>query len=451
MEKFPNLDKYKIIHFIGIGGVSMSSLAMMLKEKGKIVSGSDNTESPTTQMLKSGGIKVTIGHAYENAKNAELIVYTAAIPDTNPELIYAKENNIPTIERAVLLGATMSSYKHSIAVSGTHGKTTTTSMISSVFISADSDPTIHIGAHFDQISGNYKTGNSDFSIYEACEYVNSFLHFYPETAVILNIDADHLDFFKNLDNIKNAFLSFTENVNDTGIVVINGDDSNCKYVIENCSRKTVTFGLSEKNDCYPINCRIESGCPVFDVVYKKETIKNIHLSVPGEHNIINALASICVSKHYGIDDKMIKDGLGKFKGASRRFEIKKYYNGAPIVDDYAHHPTEIKATISSARSSGYKNITVIFQSHTYTRTKFLMNDFARELSSADRVILTDIYSAREYNTVGANIIDLKNMIENSIYISNFEDIANHIKQNATKDDIFILMGAGNINTVADLI
>ncbi len=451
MEKFLDLNKYNRIHFIGIGGVSMSSLAMMLQEKGKQISGSDSTESPNTMMLQNNGIQVFNKHDAQNAIGAELIVYTAAIPDTNPELVYAKENNIPILERAVLLGALMSSYSSSIAVSGTHGKTTTTSMISSILLAANTDPTIHIGAHFNQINGNYKTGHSDFSIYEACEYVNSFLHFYPQTAVILNIDADHLDFFKTLENIQKSFLAFTENVDPNGIVIANGDDDNCHYIIDECSRKLITFGMSENNDCYPLNIRIVDGKPCFDINYFDHVITDVRLSVYGEHNILNALASVCAVKKYDIDDKFIKDGLFNFTGANRRFEVRKYYNEAPIIDDYAHHPTEIRATIASAKSAGYKKITVIFQSHTYTRTKFLMNEFAQELSKADKVVLTDIYSAREINTVGANIIDLKNMIPNSEYISKFEDIAKYIKQHATKDDIFILMGAGNINTVADMI
>jgi len=451
MEKFPDLNKYNKIHFIGIGGVSMSSLAMMLKEKGKTVTGSDSTVSANTEMLKANGITVYPEHKAENAVGAELIIYTAAIPDKNPELVYAKQNNIPTMERAVLLGSIMSSFSHSIAVAGTHGKTTTTSMISSVFLAADADPTIHIGAHFSQIGGNYATGRSDYSIYEACEYVNSFLHFYPETAIILNIDADHLDFFKNIENIKKAFLAFTENVDKQGVVIINGDSENCSYIIDECDRKVITFGFSTFNDCYPENIRIVDGKPCFDVVYNSNVINDVQLSVFGEHNILNALATVCAAKYYNLDDKSIRTGLQNFTGASRRFEIKKYCNGAPIVDDYAHHPTEIKATIASARSAGFKNINVIFQSHTYTRTKFLMNDFARELSAADKVVLTDIYSAREYNTVGANIIDLKNMIPGSIYISEFTDIAQYIKDNATEDDIFILMGAGNINSVANLL
>lgn len=451
MENFPDLNKYNRIHFIGIGGVSMSSLAMLLFGNNKAVTGSDSTESKNTLTLKNKGIKVYIGHDAKNVYGAELIVYTAAISDNNPELVYAKEHNIPIIERAVLLGMLMSTYSKSIAISGTHGKTTTTSMLSSVLLEAKTDPTILIGAYFEPICGNYRVGNSDYSVYEACEYVNSFLHFYPQTAVILNIDEDHLDFFKNIDNIKESFLNFTQNISDDGYLIINGDDSNCNYIIDNCKKETITYGIRPTNDCYVENVRYEQGKPVFDAIYKNERIENIKLSVFGEHNILNALATIAVSKNYGINNLDIVNGLYSFKGASRRFEPKKEFNGALIVDDYAHHPTEIKATISAAKSAGFVKTTVIFQSHTYTRTKYLMDDFAKELSLADQVVLTDIFSAREINTVGANIIDLKNMIPGAKYISSFEKIAEYIKENAKPNELYILMGAGNINQVSELI
>lgn len=451
METFPDINKYNTIHFIGIGGVSMSSLAMILKENGKAVTGSDSTESINTFKLQESGIQVSIGHSADNVKGADLIVYTAAISDNNPELVFAKENNIPTMERSVLLGALMSHYNKSIAISGTHGKTTSTSMISSIFLSADSDPTILVGAFYERINSNYKTGKSEYSIYEACEYVNSYHHFYPHTAVILNIDADHLDFFKDLDDIKNSFLRFTENVRNDGTVIINGSDKNCKYIIDKCKRNVITFGFENNLDCYVSDVRYEHGRPVFNATYKGHTIKDIRLSVIGNHNILNALSAICVAKYYGISDESIIEGLYNFKGASRRFEIKKVLNGSPIVDDYAHHPTEIKATISGAKAAGFKKITVVFQSHTYTRTKLLLDDFARELREADSVILTDIYSAREINTIGADILEMRDKIPGSIYISSFNDIAEYIKTHTAENEVFILMGAGNVNSIADLL
>lgn len=451
MESFPNLNNYDYIHFIGIGGVSMSSLALILKDKGKIVTGSDSTESNNTKILIKNGIDVIIGHNASNIKKCDLVVYTAAISDDNPELVYAKENDIPIIERATLLGSLMLTYKNSIAVSGTHGKTTTTSMISSILLDANVDPTILVGAHFNQINSNYKTGHSDYAVYEACEYVNSFHHFYPAVAVILNIDADHLDFFKNIENIRSSFLKFTNNVNNDGLVVLNGDDINCNIIKKEINKNIITFGFDNSNDCYAKNIKYNNGKPTYDVYYKNKLIKEIELSVIGKHNIINSLSAICVAKHFGIDENNIKSGLLKFKGADRRFEVKKYINGAAIVDDYAHHPTEIHATLAGAKEVGYNNIYVIFQSHTFTRTKVLLDDFAKELSIADYVILTDIYSAREINTIGANIIELKNKIPNSKYISSFDDIAHFIKNNAQKGDLFILMGAGNINNVIDLL
>ncbi len=451
MEKFPDLNKYDNIHFIGIGGVSMSSLAVILSENGKKVTGSDNSVSQNTKMLEEKGIKVYIGHNADNVKDAQLIVYTAAIKDDNPELVRAKETNTPTIERAVLLGMLMSLYPHSIAVAGTHGKSTTTSMLSSIFLDSKYDPTILIGAHFSRIDSNFKVGTSEFAVYEACEYVNSFHHFYPETAIILNIDADHLDFFKDINNIKASFKKFIQNVSEKGTVIINGDDNNCKHITDNCNRKVLTFGIGKSNNCYAYNIRTVEGYPKFNAVFCQQELKDIRLSVMGEHNIINALAAICCAKSYGIDNSSIISGLSNFKGADRRFQIIKKLNGAYIADDYAHHPTEISATINAARAAGYKKITVIFQPHTFTRTKLLQDKFISSLSKADKVILTDIYSAREINTIGANVLDIVNQIEGAEYISSKEDIAKYIKNAARPDEVYILMGAGDINKTAELL
>ena len=451
MEHFPDLNKYDHIHFIGIGGVSMSSLAVILSENGKTVSGSDSVKSDITDYLCSKGIRVCIGHDGDNIKGAQLIVYTAAIKDNNPELVRAKETGIPAIERAVLLGMLMSTYPHSIAVAGTHGKSTTTSMLSSVFLDSEYDPTILIGAHFDRINANFKVGSSDYAVYEACEYVNSFHHFYPDTAIILNIDADHLDFFKDLESIKQSFKKFVSNVNANGTVIINGDDVNCMHITDNCNREVITFGMDNKNDCYAQNVRFENGFPVFDVIYRGSTINDIRLSVLGRHNIINALAAICCAKHYNLGDSTIIEGLRKFKGADRRFQIVRNVNGAHIADDYAHHPTEISATLAAARSAGYKKITVIFQPHTYTRTKLLQDDFAKALSCADKVILTDIYSAREINTIGANVMDIVNKIPGAKYMSGKNNIADYIKSNAKDGEVYILMGAGDVNKIAQML
>ncbi len=451
MEKFPDLSEYSAIHFVGIGGVSMSSLAIILKENGKTVTGSDSTESDNVEMLRRHGIQVNIGHSGDNVAGAQLVVYTAAIKDSNPELVRAKETGVPIIERAVLLGMLMSAFPHSIAVAGTHGKSTTTSMVSSIFLDGGCDPTILIGARFNRINSSFKVGSTDYAVYEACEYVDSFLHFYPDTAVILNIDADHLDYFKNIDNIKRSFKKFVRNVNKTGAVIINGDDENCAHICDDSEIEVITFGFSESCDCRAENIRYENARPIFDAVYKGEIIRDIKLSVLGEHNVKNALAAICCARHYGLDNNAIISGLQSFSGADRRFQIVGEVNGAAIADDYAHHPTEIKATIAAARSAGYKKITVIFQPHTFSRTKLLMDMFAKELSAADSVVLTDIYSAREINTVGANVMDIVNMIDGARYISGREKIAGFIKENAREGEIYILMGAGDINKTISLL
>ena len=318
-------------------------------------------------------------------------------------------------------------------------------MISSVLLSANVDPTILVGANFPMIGGNYKIGHTEYIVYEACEYVNSFLNFYPHCAVILNIDADHLDFFKDLDHIKESFLNFTKNVFDDGIVIINGDDKNCKYIIDNCHTKVLTFGLSNDNDIYATDIEIKNGIAKYKLHYKNEYIGDISLGVAGDHNIYNSLACAATAIYYGIDIKFIQKGISSFKGTGRRFEIKGSYNSINIIDDYAHHPNEIKATIKTAKSMNYNKVFVAFQPHTYTRTYQLFDDFAEALSLADQVVLTDIYSAREINTVGVNVVDLKNKIKNCVYISSFEDIASYFKENAKPGDVIIYMGAGNIN------
>ncbi len=448
------IDQYKNfshIHFVGIGGVSMSSLALILKRQGKIITGSDSGDGPIIAKLTNAGIKVYREHAAKNAIGCELLVYTAAISDNNPELVYARENNIPLMERAVLLGYMMAEYKDSIAVSGTHGKTTVTSLITSVFNAAKKDPTVLVGANLKAIGGNYCLGRSDFSIYEACEYVNSFHHFYPHCGVILNIDEDHLDFFKDLEAIQQSFARFTDNIDADGLLVINGEDKNCDFVRDYYKGEALTFGLSEKEDCYAKNISLCNGYPQFELWYHGEYIIDVALKIPGKHNILNALSTACVALYYGIDPKDIKVGLEAFTGADRRFECRGTCNGATIIDDYAHHPTEIRATLESAKEAAEGKVYVIFQPHTFTRTYYLMDEFAKALSIADHAILTDIYAAREINKVGVNILDLRDRISGAHYISKFEDIAATLKQELKKGDMAILMGAGNVNIIAKIL
>ncbi len=449
-----NTDQYKNyshFHFVGIGGVSMSSLALILKYQGKIVTGSDTGEGPILQRLKDAGIPVAAQHTAENARGCDLLVYTAAISDNNPELVFARENNIPTMERAVLLGYMMQAFPKSIAVSGTHGKTTVTSMISSILKRAEKDPTVLVGANLKTIGGNYCVGKSDYAVYEACEYVNSFHHFFPQCAIILNIDEDHLDFFKDLDAIQKSFSRFTENIPKDGFLVINGDDPNCRYVRMRYAGETLTFGFSEEDTCYAKNVRIKNGYASFDVYYKEVYALSLSLQIPGRHNILNALAASCVSLHYRINPRHIQEGIESFTGADRRFERKGTCNGAVVLDDYAHHPTEIRATLQSAKEVAEGRVFVVFQPHTFTRTYYLMEEFASALQIADQVILTDIYAAREINKIGVNILDLRDKIPGALYISQFEEIAKYLKKTLLPDDMVLLMGAGNVNQIAHLL
>lgn len=441
----------KHIHFTGIGGVSMSALAMIAKSQGKKVTGSDISESDSVLSLRAHGIAVAVGHHADNAIGCDLLVYTAAVKDNNPELVFVKTNNVPHCERAALLGLLMAQYPHSIAVSGTHGKTTTTSMLSSVFMSADTDPTVLVGANLSLIGGNYRVGGSQYSVYEACEYCNSFHNFYPDAAIVLNVDADHLDFFKDLTDIQNSFIKFTHNINKDGVLIINGDDKNCRPVIENSPVKVITFGLNEGNDITAKDIEFHGALAAFTAMQNGKELGQIQLNVGGQHNVLNALSVISAGLHYGLSFEDIATGIAAFGGADRRFQIKGKLKGAIIVDDYAHHPTEISATIASAKAAGYYPVTVIFQPHTFTRTKALMDEFACALSASDRVIVTDIYSAREINTIGVKITDLRDKIKGCQYIGDFSAIARFITENAADNGCFILMGAGNVNQIAALL
>lgn len=450
-QDFDQYKKFSHIHFVGIGGVSMSSLALILKRQGKTVTGSDSGSGPAIDRLTEAGITVYPTHATENAIGCDLLVYTAAISDNNPELVYARENDIPMMERAVLLGYMMAEFKKSIAVSGTHGKTTVTSLLSSIFKAAEADPTVMVGANLKAIGGNYCLGKSDYAIYEACEYVNSFHHFYPNCGIILNIDEDHLDFFKDLDAIKRSFERFTDNFDKDGFLVVNGDDENCADVQRYYQGTTYTFGIKAENDCRAENITMNSGYASFDIIYKGAFQVRVEMKIPGKHNVLNGLAAACTALAYGLSPEAIKVGLENFTGADRRFELKGFCNGARVLDDYAHHPTEIRATLESAKQAAEGKVYVVFQPHTFTRTFYLMNEFAEALAIADHTILTDIFAAREINKVGVNILSLRDLIPGARYISKFEDIAATLKQELKAGDIAILMGAGNVNTIAKIL
>ena len=458
MPNIDNLRKYNNVHMIGIGGVSMSGIAAILKNWGINVTGSDSSDSETVQNLIKKGIKVTIGHDLNSLKAADVVVYSAAIKKDDPEMVEAKKLNIPTIERADFLGEITRCYKDTICISGTHGKTTTTSMISLVFIEAMKDPSIQVGAYLKQIDGNYLVGNSEHFIIEACEYVESFLKFSPKAEVILNIDNDHLDYFKTFENIKNAFIKYVKLLPSNGILVINGDDKNCIDLKDYTKANVITYGINNKNvDFYADNITFnEDGFPSFDVYHNNNKLEHFSLCVPGKHNVLNSLACIALSYNYSIDIPYIKSALKKFTGAHRRFEyIGKMNNNVSVYDDYGHHPTEIIATAKSLMNKKYNQSWVIFQPHTYSRTKNLLDDFANALLNFDNIIILDIYAARESNTYGVSSKDLVGKINSlgktALYIPDFDECVNFVKSNVKSNDIVMTLGAGTVTNIGPML
>ena len=457
MPNIENLKKYKNIHMIGIGGVSMSWIAAILTNWGFKVTGSDWAQSEATDKLNSMGIKVTIGHNLEDVKKANVVVYSAAIKQDDPEMVEAKNLNIPTIERADFLGELTRCFKDTICISGTHGKTTTTSMISLCFLEALKDPSIQVGAFLNALDGNYKVGNSEHFIIEACEYVESFLKFSPKAEIILNIDNDHLDYFKNFENIKKAFIKYTKLLPDDGLLVINGDDKNCLDLPQYTKATILTYGINNKDvNFYAENISFDNdGFPEFDVYKNDEYYEKFKLSVPGKHNILNALACISLCDYYGIDKKDLQTALRKFTGAHRRFEFKGKLNGASIYDDYGHHPTEIVATSTSVNNKKHNKSWVVFQPHTYSRTKNLLDDFANALLNFDNIIVLDIYAAREINTFNISSKDLVDKINSlerkAIYSPTFEECVSYLKDNVKENDIVLTLGAGTVTKIGPML
>lgn len=449
-----NLKNYKHIHLIGIGGVSMSGIAEILHHFGIFVTGSDCTKSKITDRLSSHGIFVSIGHSTNLVEKADLVIYSAAINKNDPELLCAKRNNICIVERADFVGFLTRIYSNTIGIAGTHGKTTTTSMVSICFIEAGLDPNIQVGAMLKNINGNYRVGNSDYFILEACEFVESFLKFSPKSSIILNIDNDHLDYFKTFDNIKSAFEKYAALLPRDGLLVTNGDDIDCLALRKNTYAQVVTFGIkNEKSNFVARNIVFDkNGFSKFDVYYNNNYYGEFKLSIPGLHNVYNALACIALCSNYGIQKNIIKSSLLKFTGANRRFEMIGSYNNITIYDDYAHHPSEISATAQALRIKNPRQSWVIFQPHTYSRTSNLLEDFAKALLDFDNIIITDIYAARETNTYGIssqNLVDkIKSFGKEAIYIESFDDIAQYIKKKACPNDIVLTMGAGTVSEIA---
>ena len=458
MPNIEHIKKYKNIHMIGIGGVSMSGIAAILQNWGFNVTGSDTSDSEAVQLLRKKGIKVVIGHSVEDVAGSDAVIYSAAVKQTDPEIVEAHRLNIPTIERADFLGAITRCYKDTICISGTHGKTTTTSMISLCFMDALKDPSIQVGAMLKQINGNYRVGNSEHFVIEACEYVESFLKFSPKAEVILDIDNDHLDYFKTFDNIKKAFIKYAKLLPDDGLLVINADDKSCLELPQYTNAKVVTYGIKNTEaDFTAKNISFDDdGFPEFDIYYKNEFFMKLKLSVPGIHNVSNALACTALCTEYGIERKDIQDALIKFTGAHRRFEFKGKVDGiASVYDDYAHHPTEIKATYNSLSNKKYNKSWVIFQPHTYSRTKLLLNDFAEALKEFNHIIVLDIYAAREVNNHEISSKDLVNKIKSlgkeALYIPDFDECVNYVKKNVEKNDIVITVGAGTVTEIGSML
>ena len=459
-----NLKDLKRVHMIGIGGISMSGIAKILQYMGIEVTGSDNTETDITIKLANTGIPVTIGTDPDLVKGVDLVVYTAAIKQDNPELVAAKLLGIHCMERAEFLGLITKLYKETICISGTHGKTTTTSMVSLCFLEEGKknkklEPTIQVGANLKEIDGNYYIGGSDHFIIESCEYVESFLHFYPKAEIILNIDNDHLDYFKNFENVKKAFVKFANILPEDGYLVTNADDKSCLELLDEIPKsiKVYTFGLENENANF-IAKNItynNDGFAKFDVYFNKEKYEIFELSIPGKHNVLNALACIALCEMYNISKESIKVALKNFHGANRRFEYKGELNGAKIYDDYAHHPTEIKATVKAMKCKKYNESWGVFQSHTYSRTYNLLDDFVEALEGFDNIIVADIYAAREENTYNIYPEDIVKRLnekgKNAVYIGNYEDIAEYLKKNVKKDDLVLTIGAGPVVKVAEIL
>ena len=448
----------KNIHFRGIGGISMSGIAATLNSFGYNVTGSDDNESIQTKKLQEMGIQVVIGKDLDNLKNADLVIYTNSMPEDDEELELARSINIPILERAEVLGRITSQYKNSIAVAGTNGKTTTTAMISTIFLNAKKDPSIQIGAYLRNIEANYRIGNSEYLILESCEYKGSFLHFSHETAVILNIDYDHLDYFKTFDNIKKTFYEFAKETKEDGNIVLNYDDENCLELIEELKDKKyniITFGLNEKADVYPKDIRYENNIMKYNLYYKNEFLIEINLNVFGNFNVLNSLAAVSVALAYNIDIQNIKEGLAEYFGADRRFEYRGQINGANVYDDYAHNPTKVKA-LSDISKVLNKKTWIVFEPHTYSRTRELFNEFVEALKEYDNIILTKIYAAREKNIYDIKSEDLIEDLNDkynkeAIYIEEYKDIIKYLKENVKQDDLILFVGAGSINRLYDLV
>ena len=444
------LNEIKRIHFIGIGGSGMCPIAEILMSEGFEISGSDMKEGETLDKMKGYGIPVYMGHAAENIKGAELVVYSAAVKETNPERMAAVEQGIPCIERSVMLGVVTRRYKRSIAVSGTHGKTSTTAMLSQILIGSGFDPSAIIGGKLPFIGGNSYVGQSDIIVCEACEYVDTFLELNPFISIILNVDADHLDYFKNLDNIKKSFNQFAKQT--TGLLVLNGDDENTLDSVKDVNIEKITFGFGENCDYRAENVSADKGVhEQYDLYYRGEKLCNIKLIVPGKHNVYNSLAAAATAHYLGASPQEISENLHKFGGVHRRFEILGTPCGITVADDFAHHPTELTATLNAAMSMGFRKVWAVFQPHTFSRTAMLLDDFAKALQIPDVAVISEILPVRETNTYNIYSRDLGAKVPGSVCLDTFEEITDYVCKNAQEGDLILTMGGGNVYMCANKI
>lgn len=446
------LKQIKRIHFIGIGGSGMCPLAEILHKEGYILSGSDNNETDTLARIRSLGIPVAMGQRAENIEGAEMIVYTAALLADNPELVAAKNSGIPTFERSKLLGAVTRMYPNSICISGTHGKTTACSMLTQVLIEADFDPTAVIGGKLPLTGSNGMVGHSDHMVCEACEFVDTFLDLSPDIAVILNVDEDHLDYFKTFDNLKRSFTKFASMA--TKMIIYNGDDPNTVDTVvpavEISNKPVITFGFNDGNMYRAVNVELKNEFASFDLIRYGENLGRVTLGIPGKHHVYNALAVIASAMESGVTFEQCVEGIHNFHGAGRRFEILAQIDGITIADDYAHHPKELEVTLKTAMNMGYKNVWAVFQPFTYSRTSILFDDFVKVLQIPDKCIMTEIMGSREINTYGIYTSQLAEKIPGSVWFNTFEEVADYAVKNAESGDLIITLGCGDIYKAAKI-
>ena len=442
----------KHIHFIGIGGSGMFPIVQILKSKGFYITGSDNNETETVKIERAMGIPVYMGQRAENIEGADLIVYTAAIMADNPELIAAKNGKAPAIERSVMLGEVSRAFSKTVGVSGTHGKTTTTAMITQILLDAGIDPSVVLGGKLKSIGGSGRVGNGEVFVCEACEFVDTFLKLHPYVSLILNVDEDHLDYFGNIENIIRSFGKFA--MLATGSVIVNGDDENSVKAVEgakNAGKKIITFGWSENNDYYPADVEYKAGeKSCYTLMKNGEKIAKISLNIPGKHNILNSVAACAAAGEVGATPKDFETGLGNFYGTKRRFEIVSNESDITVADDYAHNPKELEVTLGMAKELGYNKVWAVFQPFTFSRTKILFDGFVKALSIADRVVMSEIMGSREKNTYNIYSEDLRKKIPGSVVIPEFEKIADYVLENAEKGDLVITLGCGDIYKCADI-